>query len=53
LAAALRIATATQILASAHHEVTKALKRHSRNRSQLFADMAVVEILANREEFTV
>jgi len=27
--------------------------RRSRNRSQLFADVAVVEILANREEFTV
>jgi len=31
----------------------KDLKRRSRNRSQLFADVAVVEILANREEFTV
>jgi len=36
-----------------HHEDSKDLKPRSRNRSQLFADVAVVEILANREEFTV
>jgi len=36
-----------------HREDSKTLKRHSRNRSQLFADATVVEILANREDFTV